>query len=74
MPFEGKTYINNITFYTKINAGEPAANDDLDLQILWLKAMEENNFRVDAYTLGEYWLKYVPVNWNEYGVGKVNMN
>ena len=74
MPFEGKTDINNITFYTKINAGEPAANDDLDLQILWLKAMEENNFRVDAYTLGEYWLKYVPVNWNEYGVGKVNMN
>jgi ADP-ribosylglycohydrolase len=73
MPFEGKTDINNITFYTKITPGEPAANDDLDLQILWLKAMEENNFRVDAYTLGEYWLKYIPVNWNEYGVGKRNM-
>jgi ADP-ribosylglycohydrolase len=74
MPFEGKTDINNITFYTKINEGEPAANDDLDLQILWLKAMEENNYRIDAYTLGEYWLKYVPVDWNEYGVGKENMN
>jgi ADP-ribosylglycohydrolase len=73
MPFEGKTDINNIYFYTKINEGEPAANDDLDLQILWLKAMEENNCSVDAYTLGEYWLKYVPVNWNEYGVGKTNM-
>lgn len=73
MPFEGKTDINNVSFYTKIKEGEPAANDDLDLQILWLKAMEENNFRVDAYTLGEYWLKYVPVNWNEYGVGKKNM-
>jgi ADP-ribosylglycohydrolase len=73
MPFEGKTDINNISFYTKIKEGEPAANDDLDLQILWLKAMEENNYRIDAYTLGEYWLKYVPVNWNEYGVGKKNM-
>lgn len=73
MPFEGKTDLNNITFYTKLKAGEPAANDDLDLQILWLKALEENNYRIDAYTLGEYWLKYVPVNWNEYGVGKVNM-
>ncbi len=73
MPFEGKTDVNNITFYTKIKEGEPAANDDLDLQILWLKAMEENNCLVDAYTLGEYWLKYVPVNWNEYGVGKANM-
>ena len=73
MPFEGKTDINNISFYTRIKTGEPAANDDLDLQILWLKAMEENNLKVDAYTLGEYWLKYVPVNWNEYGVGKTNM-
>jgi ADP-ribosylglycohydrolase len=73
MPFEGKTDINNISFYTNIKEGEPAANDDLDLQILWLKAMEENNYKVDAYTLGEYWLKYVPVNWNEYGVGKNNM-
>lgn len=73
MPFEGKTDINNINFYTNIKKGEPAANDDLDLQILWLKAMEENSYNVDAYTLGEYWLKFVPVDWNEYGVGKVNM-
>jgi ADP-ribosylglycohydrolase len=73
MPFEGKTDLNNLTFYTNLKEGEPAANDDLDLQILWLKAMEENNYSVDAYTLGEYWLKYIPVDWNEYGVGKVNM-
>ena len=73
MPFEGNKEINNVSSYTKLEEGEPAANDDLDLQILWLKAMEENNYRIDAYTLGEYWLKYVPVDWNEYGVGKKNM-
>jgi ADP-ribosylglycohydrolase len=73
MPFEGKKEINNVTFYTNLKQGEPAANDDLDLQILWLKAMEENKYRIDAYTLGEYWLKYIPVDWNEYGVGKKNM-
>jgi ADP-ribosylglycohydrolase len=75
VPFEGKTDVNNISFYTNLKEGEPAANDDLDLQILWLKAMEENNCRVDAYILGEYWLKYVPpvASWNEYGVGKTNM-
>ena len=73
MPFEGKTDINNISFYTNLKAGEPAANDDLDLQILWLKAMEENNCQVDAYLLSEYWLKYVPVDWNEYGIGKINV-
>ncbi|MCJ7446655.1 MAG: ADP-ribosylglycohydrolase family protein [Bacteroidales bacterium] len=73
MPFEGDTNIHDINFYTKLKEGEPAANDDLDLQILWLKAMQENDAHVDAFTLGEYWLKYVPVNWNEYGVGKANM-
>ena len=73
MPFEGDTNVHNITFYTNLKEGEPAANDDLDLQILWLKAMQENHAHIDAFTLGKYWLKYVPVNWNEYGVGKRNM-
>ena len=73
MPFEGKKEVNNVTFYTKLKPGEPAANDDLDLQMLWLKAMEENAARVEAFTLGDYWLKFVPVDWNEYGVGKANM-
>ena len=73
MPFEGDTNIHDIVFYTNVREGEPAANDDLDLQILWLKAMEENDAHIDAFILGRYWLKYVPVNWNEYGIGKVNM-
>jgi ADP-ribosylglycohydrolase len=73
MPVEGQPGPHQMTFYTNVGAGEPAANDDLDLQILWLKAMEENGGRVDARILGGYWLKYVPVDWNEYGVGKRNM-
>ena len=73
MPFEGDTNIHEITYYTNLKKGEPAANDDLDLQILWLKAMQENNAHIDAFKLGKYWLKYIPVNWNEYGVGKRNM-
>jgi ADP-ribosylglycohydrolase len=73
MPFEGKRDPLDLQFYTNLKAGEPAANDDLDLQILWLKAMQDHQGRVDARILGEYWLKYVPVDWNEYGVGKKNM-
>ncbi|HYA49339.1 MAG TPA: ADP-ribosylglycohydrolase family protein, partial [Burkholderiales bacterium] len=42
MPFEGKREPNDVSYYTALKPGEPAANDDLDLQILWLKAMEEN--------------------------------
>jgi ADP-ribosylglycohydrolase len=73
MPFEGKREAQNVSFYTNLKPGEPAANDDLDLQMLWLKAMEDHGGRVDARILGEYWLKHVPVDWNEYGVGKKNM-
>jgi ADP-ribosylglycohydrolase len=73
MPFEGKQQAQSISFYTNLKEGEPAANDDLDLQMLWLKAMQEHDGRVDARILGEYWLKFVPVDWNEYGVGKRNM-
>ena len=73
MPFEGKQDLNNVTFYTNLKEGQAAPNDDIDLPLLWLKALEEHDGRVDARTLGEYWLKYIPVDWNEYGVGKANM-
>ncbi len=73
MPFEGKREPQEVSFYTNLTPGEPAANDDLDLQILWLRALQDHAGRVDARILGEYWLKYVPVDWNEYGVGKRNM-
>lgn len=73
MPFEGKREPQNISFYTNLKTGEPAPNDDLDLQMLWLKAMEDRGGQVDARILGEYWLKHVPVDWNEYGIGKKNL-
>jgi len=73
MPFEGNTASRDLTFYTNVKSGEPAANDDLDLQLLWLKAMQDRDGAVDARVLGEHWLKYVPVDWNEYGIGKANM-
>lgn len=75
MPFEGNPDPRELTFYTELDKlkGAPAPNDDLDLQILWLKAMREHGGRVDARILGEYWMKHVPVNWNEYGECKRNM-
>ena len=59
MPFEGKRELNNVTFYTNLQGGQAAPNDDIDLPLLWLKALEERDGRVDARILGEYWLKYV---------------
>ncbi len=72
MPDEGNRSTHNYTFFDPVPT-EPAANDDLDLQLLWLKALQERGPRITALDLGEYWLKYVPVDWNEYGVGKANM-
>jgi len=72
-PMEWKRQVNDITFYTQDLDGEPEPNDDLDIQLLWLYAMEQKGVHVDARTLGEYWLNYVVPHWAEYGNGKINM-
>lgn len=72
MPFEGQRAMRSLTYFDPVPQ-KPAPNDDLDLQLLWLKALQERGTKIDARVLGEYWLKYVPVDWNEYGIGKANM-
>ncbi|MFA5206517.1 MAG: ADP-ribosylglycohydrolase family protein, partial [Lentisphaeria bacterium] len=73
-PFEGRRETNNVSFYTQALAGRPAPNDDLDLQLVWLVAAEENGvYRLNERVLGEYWLEYVVAPWHEYGVCKANM-
>ncbi len=72
-PFEGKRQINNCEGFTS-KKGEPLPNDDLDLQLIWLKAMyEQGPLHLDAKVLGEYWLEFITPFWNEYGIGKANM-
>ncbi len=72
-PFEGKREMQDIHGYTTPK-GEPLPNDDLDLQLIWLRAMEYvGPFGLDINTLGWYWLRYIPASWNEYGIGKANM-
>lgn len=48
-------------------------NDDLDIQLLWLIAIEEKGVNFDAKLLGEYFNIYVDPHWNEYGTAKINM-
>ena len=72
-PFEGKRQIVDVDFYTQdLSKGAPP-NDDLDLQIVWLAAVERYGRNVNASVLGEYWLSFVIPNWVEYGTGKANM-
>jgi ADP-ribosylglycohydrolase len=72
-PFEWRRQLNNVEFYTQDLHGEPLPNDDLDIQLLWLVAMEERGVNIDSHTLGEYWCLYVDPHWSEYGIGRSNM-
>lgn len=72
-PMEWRRQINNVTFYTQDLGGEPLPNDDLDLQLVWLLALEEQGLDIDAHTLAEYWMMYVTPHYSEYGTGKTNL-
>lgn len=72
-PFEALRQINNVTFYTQdLSEGLPG-NDDLDLQLVWLNAVEKYGKNVDAHILAEYWLSYIVPDWVEYGTAKTNL-
>ena len=72
-PFEGTHDMPNIDGYVT-KPGIPLPNDDLDLQLVWLHAMETlGPAGVNSQTLGEMWLSYITAMWNEYGVAEVNM-
>ena len=72
-PFEGQRQINDVKGFNSPK-GNPLPNDDLDLQLVWLRAMDEQGpDAVDNKVLGQYWMEYVGPHWNEYGVCKSNM-
>lgn len=72
-PYEGRRDLLDIKgFVTK--KGEILPNDDLDLQLVWLLALERHGVNeITAPLLGEYWLAGINPHWNEYGIGKANM-
>jgi len=72
-PFEWKRQVNNVDFFVQKLSGEPFPNDDLDIQLLWLIALEERGINVDSKVLAEYWQLYVTPHWVEYGNAKINM-
>ena len=72
-PYEGKRELLDIKGFSTPD-GAPLPNDDLDLQLVWLLAMEEHGpYNLNAQVLGEYWISYITPHWNEYGIGKCNM-
>ena len=73
-PFEGHVGELSLEFYAQLPDGEPAPNDDLDLQLVWLEAAETHGIdHITPRLLAEYWLDYVLAGWNEYGVCTANL-
>ena len=72
-PYEGAREILDVHGFQS-EPGKPLPNDDLDLQLIWLHAVEQMGpLAIHAATLGEFWMSLLPPNWNEYGIAKNNM-
>lgn len=72
-PYEGSRELLDIDGF-KSPKGEPLPNDDLDLQLVWLNAMEQVGPKhMSANVLAEFWLDWICPHWNEYGVAKTNL-
>jgi len=72
-PYEGAREILDVKGFTT-EPGAPLANDDLDLQLVWLHVLEnEGANNISAELLGEYWLDLITPYWAEYGISKTNM-
>jgi len=72
-PFEGGQYVNDLTFYRPVPE-QATPNDDLDLQLVWLKMLEEAGPDPPLPVFAEYWLRYLSAYpWNEYGFCRRNL-
>lgn len=72
-PMEWQRRTNEFSGYQQELHGEPYPNDDLDLQLLSLIALEEKGLSLTSEALCEYWLNFLTPNWAEYGNAKANM-
>ena len=72
-PFECRQFVNDLEFYDPLPE-RAAPNDDLDLQLVWLKLLEDHGADPPLPRFADYWLKYLSAYpWNEYGFCQRNL-
>ena len=73
-PYECDKNMQSLTFYDPVPTGA-VANDDLDLQLIWLHALQVRGIHVNCHDLGEEWLEHVATTamWDEYNYAAHNM-
>ena len=72
-PLECHRGVFDLDYYTWDFSKGLVPNDDLDLQLVWLMALEEYGKNLNAALLSEYWTTYIVAYWNDYGIGKRNL-
>lgn len=70
-PFECFRGVYDVDFFMQ-DVFSPVPNDDVDLQLVWLSAVEHEGKNIDSHTLAKYWENYVSAEISEYGAGKNN--
>ena len=71
-PVEGRKELLNLTFYPVLKDG-PLENDDLDLQLVSLSALEQYGPFLGCRELGQAWVDHVFFPFDEYGCALTNM-
>ena len=71
-PCEGKKEILNLTFYDPVPAAS-VPNDDLDLQLVWVHALQTKGLNLTVNDLAEEWLAHITYPFDEYGVAVANL-
>jgi ADP-ribosylglycohydrolase len=70
-PIEGIKEIHGFDAELQVPATH-AENDDTDLQLLWLHALQEHGVELRGSHLVAEWREHVRAPWNEYGVAAAN--
>lgn len=68
----GKDEMFNVSWYPNLPEGG-IPNDDLEMQLIWLQALQERGPAIKARDLAEYWLDCIAYNFDEYGLSKTNL-
>lgn len=72
-PYENTTEMLDVKGFSS-EKGTMLPNDDLDLQLVWLNAIERHGpYNLSSKVLAEYWMELITPHWNEYGICKANL-
>jgi len=69
-PFEGRKEFIELNYKYP---DEILANDDLDLQLVWLDILKKKGIKTNSQDLAEGWKNNITYPFDEYGVAKANL-